>query len=700
MDRDSQAGSSAVPPVDPNMEVDEVSLAPTVPVAQSIPSTIVLDSSILQDTATSAHASASDATWLPMLSISGQLPTGSLAASYRSDTRPASVHSHPSVHSGGVDPAGTSAAHDTASFVSREEAQSLAQSVEQQSEATSRELASVREEISRLRSEAGQAIQSTTQQHEAEAHQAQNRVDATVAQFEAMGAETSARAQHAQQSSAEALQQAREAASIGIQAGSVASEAHSHGTEALRRTEVLMKKQTEEMDEMKQQMQSMRKMQQESQDLVKQLHGLLVKTQEQLKTSHENVVSMHNQLQTEKERVAAMEKQLQEERDRTTHLTNTIQQVQVDAAAQAEIMNAQAASGSNTAGPNLEIYRLVEQQRELLTGYQELTRVQAQKQASTSGSSSGHRLQIQMKPKEPPTFTGRKDQDVDIWLHQVEDYFALTKPSDEDGVAYLVLLLSHFARDWWEAEVKAHRGRQPSTIEEMKMLLREAFSSPLRERHARAEIRNLRQKQGEDYREYASRFKSLLARLPAGSYSDAIAMDDWIFGLNPPYGERVMALKPKTLQEAISIMGELDIAHQFCRRDGRGQTSQTQSGQSSGGGGGQKGKNKHQKKSGGAPGSGSSGKQSGQPQTSSGNNKGSQPGNSGNKGKGESDKSQIQCYYCGNIGHKKSECRKFARDTKAKIGTLQAQLAAARAQASQGAGQQPARSDDPPSRKN
>ena len=242
-------------------------------------------------------------------------------------------------------------------------------------------------------------------------------MDATVAQFKAIGAETSARAHHAQQNSAEAMHQAQQAASIGRQAGSVASEAHSHGTEALRRTEVLMKKQTEEMDEMKQQMQSMRKMQEESQDLVKQLHKLLVKTQEQLKQSHENVVSMHNQLQTEKDKVVAMEKQLQEESDRTTHLTNAVQKVQVDAAAQAEVKNAQAASGSNTAGPNLEVYRLVEQQRELLTSYQELARIQAQKQASTSGSSSGHRLQIQMKPNEPPTFTGRKDQDVDIWLH-------------------------------------------------------------------------------------------------------------------------------------------------------------------------------------------------------------------------------------------------------------------------------------------
>ena len=123
---------------------------------------------------------------------------------------PASVHSHASTRSGSVDRAGASAAPAAAaeSFVSRQEAQSLALSVEQQSEATSRELASVRDEISRLCTEAAQTIQSTSQHHQAAAQEVQTRVDETVRQFEAMGAETSARAQHAQQSSAAAMHQA------------------------------------------------------------------------------------------------------------------------------------------------------------------------------------------------------------------------------------------------------------------------------------------------------------------------------------------------------------------------------------------------------------------------------------------------------------------------------------------------------------
>jgi len=236
----SQADSSTVPSGDPTMEVDEeVSLAP--PRSEhSIPSTIVLDPSIARDTATSA-VSSSDATWIPMRTLSTQ---------------------------GGT-------------------AGSLMQSSTQQSDATSRELAEVREELSRLRTVADQAILSTSQQQQAASHHVQNRVDATVAHFETMGAETSARAQHAQNVAteahshgAEALRRTVETSEQARQAQSVASEAHSHGTEALRRTEMLMKKQTEEMDTLRQQMNSMRKLQEDSQGMVKQLQEVLVTAQD------------------------------------------------------------------------------------------------------------------------------------------------------------------------------------------------------------------------------------------------------------------------------------------------------------------------------------------------------------------------------------------------------------------------------------
>ena len=655
----------------------------------SVPTTIVVDSSIAQTVPV-------DPSQIPSMS---RVPLGDTPASSSHRFTPSVIdaleeRSQAGSFVGFPPPTEVQGPGSQSEFVSRREALSVAQSMEEQSAATSRELATVREQIAHLHSQASLGVQNVASRQDQMAAQMGQRVAQSVAQFEQIGAQTEARATQAQTSSAAALQTAQQATAIGTQAHSVASQAHSTGSEAIRRTQELTQKQAEDVQALREQLASLRNTQTTSNDLIRQVQAALEDTRQQLKASQQNVTNLHGQVQAEQTRVADLERQLNVEKTKTADLTSRLQQVQVDAAAQVQTQGTTAGGTGGTQGiPNPELTTFLEQQRELLLGYQHLARLQSSQQASTSAAaagSGGARLQIQMRPKEPPVFTGKKDQDVDIWLHQVDDYFALTKPTDADGVAYLVLMLQGFARDWWEAEIKAAHGRYPASIEEMKMLLKAAFSSPLRERKARAEIRNLRQGQNEDYREYAARFKSLLARIPPGSYSDAVAMDDWIFGLTPPYGERVMALKPRTLNEAIATMGELDIAHQFCRRDGGRNQGKT-------GGGDQKtgNKGKQQKGAGGNP-----------QQASTSGHQSQSVGKQGNKNKSQgktqsyADKSKLQCYYCGAVGHKKSECRKFARDQKAKIGTLQAQLAAARAQASQGAAQQAARQEDQPSRKN
>ena len=603
-------------------------------------------------------------------------------------------------------------------FVSRREALSMARSLDQQTAAASQELANVRGQIAQLQDSTVRGIQSTAGRQDELAAHLENRVAQSVVEFERLGAQSAARAAQAETSSAAALRSAQHASVVGAQtaaravqaetssaaalraaqdasvavaqAQNVASQAHSEGSEARRRTHELAQKQSRDIETLQAQLASVQNTQRVSNNLIKQVQDALKDTKDQLSVSQQTVTSLHGQVQTERDRVAELQRQLETERVKTTELTASLQQVQVDAAAQSMLRQENTTAG--TGGMlNPELVALMEQQRELLQGYQELARVQSQRQASTSlpASPSGSRLQIQMRPKEPPSFSGKKDQDVDIWLHQIDDYFALTKPTDSDGVAYLVLQLSGFARDWWEAEIKSAHGRYPSTIEEMKVLLRAAFSSPLHERKARAEIRNLRQGQNEDYREYAARYKSLLARLPLGSYSDAVALDDWVFGLTPPYGERVMALKPKTLNEAIATMGELDIAHQFCRRDGGRSQQKTD------GGGDQKKskKGKQQKGSGGGQPvqkGGSTG------DGSSGGYKGKQ-GTSAGKGSGPSDGSKsLKCFYCGKPGHRKSECRKFQRDVQAKFAVLKAGVSTSGPGAPSGSGQQPDRKDGHP----
>ena len=701
MSYSSQRASSTVPAQDPSLTDEHMAesgggaaqFSGPAAAQSSVPSTIVVDSSI-EPTVQLGQSQDPSYTRGPeqeVQSSSSHRFTPSVMDAL--ETRSQLSGSFAGFPERGLVPRAQSPVTD---FVSRREALSMAQTFDQQSAAASRELEAVRGQIAQLHSQAAMGLQATAGRQEALAAQVENRVAQSVAHYEQIGAQTAARADQAQTHSAAAMQTAQHATVVGEHAQSVASQAHSAGSEAIRRTQELANKQSEDVNALREQVAALRTTQNESNALIRQVQNTLNETREQLRNSQQTVTNLQGQIQSEQSRVADLQRQLESERTKTTNLTRDLQQVQVDAAAQ-NMLNRDTAGTSAAGGTqgmlNPELMVFLEQQRQLLQGYQELARLQSSQQASTSaaaGGSSGPRLQIQMRPKEPPAFSGKKDQDVDIWLHQVDDYFALTKPTDADGVAYLVLMLQGFARDWWEAEVKSSHGRYPGTIEEMKMLLRAAFSSPLRERKARAEIRNLRQGQGEDYREYAARYKSLLARLPPGSYSDAVAMDDWIFGLTPPYGERVMALKPKTLNEAIATMGELDIAHQFCRRDGGRSQGKTSSG-----GADQKTSKKGKKQQKGSSGtqyaaSGSGqGSGSAQPSGNQGNKKQSQ-----GKNKGTSDK-DIECFYCKKKGHKKSECRKFARDVQAKFAVLKAATSTSKSDAPSGPGQQSGRKDGP-----
>ena len=687
MSRSSQRASSTVPVQDPSLTDEHMAESGGNAAAQSwVPATIILDSSIAT-TVQGEQSQDPSFTRIPELeaqsSSSHRFTPSVLDALEERSQAAGSFGGFPEPERGLV----PRARSPTGDVVSRREAFLMAQTFDQHTEAASRELENVRGQIDQLHSQTAIGIQATVGRQDALAAHVENRVAQSVSHFEQMGAQTAARADQAQTSSAAALQTAQHAAAVGTHAQNVASQAHSAGSEAIRRTRELADKQSEDVNALRDQLAALRNTQTESTAVLRQAQSTLKETREQLDSSRKIVTDLQSQVHSEQNRVADLQRQLEDERTKTANLTRDLQQVQVEAAAQS--MLNQGAAGTSGAGQtqatlNPELMQFLEQQRQLLQGYQELARLQSSQQASTSaavGGSSGARLQIQMRPKEPSVFTGKKEQDVDIWLHQVDDYFALTKPTDADGVAYLVLMLKDFARDWWEAEIKASHGRYPATIEEMKMLLKAAFSNPLRERKARAEIRNLRQGQGEDYREYAARYKSLLARLPPGSYSDAVAMDDWIFGLSPPYGERVMALKPKTLNEAIALMGELDIAHQFCRRDG-GRSQ----GKSSGGGAEQKSskKGKKQRGSSGGQHAATSGQGSGssQPTGNQGNKKSSQ-----NKNRGTADK-DIECFYCKKMGHKKSECRKFARDVQAKFAALKAVASASKPDAPSGSGQQ------------
>ena len=78
---------------------------------------------------------------------------------------------------------------------------------------------------------------------------------------------------------------------------------------------------------------------------------------------------------------------------------------------------------------------------------------------------------IGIKPKEPPVFHGRANEDVDTWLAKVGDFMYLTEANDRQQVAYMATLLQDAAADWWASLLKERHGVRPLDFFEMTVLL-------------------------------------------------------------------------------------------------------------------------------------------------------------------------------------------------------------------------------------
>lgn len=88
-------------------------------------------------------------------------------------------------------------------------------------------------------------------------------------------------------------------------------------------------------------------------------------------------------------------------------------------------------------------------------------------------------MNFTLRPKEPTTFNGSVDQDIDTWLGQVRDYMHLMNATNELGVTYMATLFSRVARDWWERCLWSMGNARPNTIEQLATALQERFGSSL-----------------------------------------------------------------------------------------------------------------------------------------------------------------------------------------------------------------------------
>ena len=228
-----------------------------------------------------------------------------------------------------------------------------------------------------------------------------------------------------------------------------------------------------------------------------------------------------------------------------------------------------------------------------------------------------------IKPKDPPTFSGDKGQDVITWLGMIDDFLELTQPTEAQAVAYTIMALTGNARAWWQSEYQSRGYTRPATIAELKMLIRAAFESPVREQRARTELLRLSQRQGENAQAYMARTKALLTKIPG--YDLKMVLHQWVLGLRAPFQVEVAKTYPSTLSEAEAMVSRLEDALDF----GKGGRSDSQAKKTQQGGGSTSGQPQQQKKSSGWQGHGGSSTWQGSSSTSQGRGRSSGQGSTG-----------------------------------------------------------------------
>ena len=67
-------------------------------------------------------------------------------------------------------------------------------------------------------------------------------------------------------------------------------------------------------------------------------------------------------------------------------------------------------------------------------------------------------FQLGIKPKDPPVFHGRANEDVMTWLSKLQDFLYLTEANPHQQVAYTATFLQEAAADWWIALLKERHG--------------------------------------------------------------------------------------------------------------------------------------------------------------------------------------------------------------------------------------------------
>ena len=134
---------------------------------------------------------------------------------------------------------------------------------------------------------------------------------------------------------------------------------------------------------------------------------------------------------------------------------------------------------------------------------------------------------VQIKPKDPPTFSGRTHDDPEVWVGQVSNFFRLVGGPPRKQVAYASTLLQGIAQTWWQRKVKAWE--DPKDWQTFADQLIGRFKNTNKADAAMAALMNIRQRKEESTHDFICRFKAELDKVD--TYDESWVLKMFIWGL-------------------------------------------------------------------------------------------------------------------------------------------------------------------------
>ncbi len=189
--------------------------------------------------------------------------------------------------------------------------------------------------------------------------------------------------------------------------------------------------------------------------------------------------------------------------------------------------------------------------------------IQATLQQFQAQQHAGNVTRLSKGVKLPP-FRGERDSsELDTWVFKMQEYFtAVGGVNDEERIRFGGVHLEGQAATWWR-DVGQSVSR-PTTWEQFVADLRRMFMPLSRDKLAREQLANARQRDTELVSHYTCFMRRLFLSIPG--IADDEKVDKFVRGLTPALREKVYEREPANFEEAATLAAKFELLTMNKRR--------------------------------------------------------------------------------------------------------------------------------------